>query len=62
MEFPITRSSFVTHSLQKIDEKYTNQSKLGEGAYGTVFLSKNNVTSELRAIKHISKSSVRHPE
>lgn len=62
MEFSLTRGNFVTHSTQKIEERYTKQVKLGEGAYGSVYLSKHNVTSELRAIKYISKCNLKFPE
>ena len=52
----------MPQSTQKLDDKYTKQSKLGEGAFGSVYLSKHIITSELRAVKYIPKSSIKYPE
>ena len=62
MEFSVSRSSFITHSLNNIEEIYTIESKLGEGACGSVYLCKNKITSEMRAIKYIQKSKIRYPD
>jgi serine/threonine protein kinase len=62
MEFNLSRSNFVIQSNSKLEDKYVKQSKLGEGAYGSVYLSQNKLTSEIRAIKHIYKPSLRYPD
>lgn len=62
MMLSITRGNFVTHSTKKLEDKYLKQTKLGEGAIGTVFLSKHKETNDTRAIKYIPKSSIKHPE
>lgn len=59
---PLSRCNFIIHTSGKLDQKYENHSKLGEGAFGSVFASVLKSTSELRAIKHIDKSSIKHPE
>lgn len=58
----LSRSNFILHSSGKLEDKYVSQSKIGEGAFGSVFSSVLRETSEPRAIKHIIKSSVKHPE
>jgi calcium-dependent protein kinase len=60
--FPLSRSNFILHTSEKPFQKYQNNSKLGEGSFGTVYSSHLKETFELRAIKHIDKSSMKHPE
>ncbi|OMJ77221.1 hypothetical protein SteCoe_23215 [Stentor coeruleus] len=62
MALSIARGNFVTYSAENLEDKYLKQAKLGEGAVGTVFLSKHKETNDIRAIKHIPKSSIKHPE
>ena len=59
---PLSRCNFIIHTSGKLDQKYENHSKLGEGAFGSVFASVLKSTSELRAIKHIDKTSIKHPD
>jgi len=58
----LSRSNFILHSSGKLEDKYTSQSKIGEGAFGSVFSSILNETSEPRAVKHILKSTIKYPE
>ena len=62
MVLALSRTNFITHSTHRLEEKYLKQSKLGEGAFGSVYLSMHKETSELRAIKYIPKSSIKHPD
>ena len=62
MEYSLSRSSFITNTIEKLEKNYLPESDLGEGQYGKVLLCKHKLTSELYAIKHIKKSAIKHPE
>jgi serine/threonine protein kinase len=62
MVLSLSRANFIPQSTRRLEETYSKESKLGEGAFGSVFLSRHKETSELRAIKFIPKSSIKHPE
>jgi len=57
----LSNSQFIIDNPGKITEFYDmDKKKLGEGSYGTVCKGKNKATSQIRAIKSISKAQMKN--
>jgi serine/threonine protein kinase len=49
----VKRESFVRMSVENISQKYKFSKKVGQGAYGSVFIAKSKKMDEQKAIKII---------
>lgn len=48
--------------MENINRKYLFEKKVGQGAYGSVFIAKSKKVDSEKAIKIISKSKLRHEQ
>ena len=62
VDLVVKKSYFVGSNPGVVETEYTMGKKLGDGAYGSVFLAAHNATGAVRAIKQIPKSRIRNPE
>lgn len=54
----VKRESFVRMKMENINDKYVFAKKVGQGAYGSVFIAKSKKLDQQMAIKIISKSKI----
>ena len=58
----IKKSFFVGSSNGDIRTAYDMGKMLGDGAYGQVFLATHKDSRQVRAVKKIPKSRIKHPD